>query len=72
MPTSFVLIHTVTLFKDFYKSGLINFSAHQISLCLPPPPLSSGFVDRTDDSMDFGTSVSEPRDEESNEGRGRK
>lgn len=81
VPTSFVLLHNVTLLKDFYNSSLINFppcthTRHpSVSLCplrLTPPPLSSGSVDRTDDSIDYGTSVSEPRAEESDEGRGRR
>lgn len=73
-PPSFVLLHNVTLLKDFHNSGLTNFSlicSQQTSLrlSLPPPPLSSGSVDRTDDSIDYGTSVSEPRAEESDEVR---
>lgn len=36
-------------------------------LCLTPPPLSSGSVGHTDDSIDYSASVSEPGAEESEE-----
>lgn len=72
------------LFCDFVQ-GLLQLQSDQLlpriythqtslcllftALCLTPPPLSSGSVDRTDDSIDYGTSVSEPGAEESDEGR---
>ncbi|AWP06177.1 Hypothetical protein SMAX5B_001860 [Scophthalmus maximus] len=73
MFASSVLIRDVTLLKDSHHFGPINFLPayeHQTSLCRTPPPPSSGSVDRTDDSIDYGASVSEPRAEESDEGKG--
>lgn len=81
---SFVLIHNVTLLKDFDNSILINFfpihtHTHTPDIfpslfpfCFTPPPFSSGSVDHTDDGIDYGTTVSEPRAEESDEGRERR
>lgn len=52
-------IHTADASHSCSRSRSLSLSAHT-PLCIPPPPLLSGSVDHTDDSIDYSTSVSEP------------